>query len=99
MGGVRLDPDKISNLRSTVDSSAEGLNRTIEDIHESGCLVKDLDTGLIDFPTLYHGREVYLCWKFGEPAIEFWHGVDEGFRGRKPINDEFIANHTGAVAS
>ncbi len=98
MGGVRLDPDKMSSLRSSVDSSAEGLNRTIEDIHEGGCLVKDLDTGLIDFPTLYHGREVYLCWKFGESSIQFWHGVDEGFRGRKPITDEFIANHTGAVA-
>jgi hypothetical protein len=99
MGGVRIDPEKIGDLRNTVESSAEGLNRTVEGIQESGCLVKDLDTGLIDFPTLYHGREVYLCWRFGEAAIEFWHGVEEGYRGRKPINDEFIANHGGTAKS
>jgi hypothetical protein len=50
---------------------------------------------LIDFPALYQGREVLLCWKLGEDRIAFWHGVDEGFRGRKPIDDEFRENHRG----
>jgi hypothetical protein len=58
-------------------------------------VVKDLDIGLIDFPTLFHGVEVYLCWKLDEPAIEFWHGVDEGFRGRKAIDRDFRDNHRG----
>jgi hypothetical protein len=51
--------------------------------------VKDLDTGLVDFPTLFRGQEVYLCWKLGEASIEFWHSVDEGFRGRKAIDRDF----------
>jgi hypothetical protein len=44
---------------------------------------------------LLHGEEVYLCWKLGESAIHFWHGVHEGFRGRKPIDQEFIEHHQG----
>ena len=99
MGGIRVDPEKIGGLRSSVESSIKGLQRTIEDIQESGCLVKDLDVGLIDFPTLYHGREVYLCWRFGESAIQFWHGIEEGFRGRKSIDQEFLANHGESAAS
>ena len=51
--------------------------------------MKDLDTGLVDFPTLFRGQEVYLCWKLGEPSIEYWHSVDQGFRGRKPIDRDF----------
>jgi hypothetical protein len=99
MGGTRVDPEKIGGLQSTVESSIKGLERAIEDIQESGCLVKDLDIGLIDFPTLYHGREVYLCWQFGEPGIQYWHGIEEGFRGRKSIDQEFIANHGESVTS
>ena len=57
----------------------------MEQVQSFGCLIKDLDVGLIDFPTLYRGEEVYLCWKLGEDGIEFWHGVSEGFRGRKKI--------------
>src|ERR1019366_170965 len=58
----------------------------VDAVLETGCLVKDLDIGLVDFPTLFRGTEVYLCWKLGESGIAFWHGVDEGFRGRKPID-------------
>ena len=58
-------------------------------------MVKDLDVGLIDFPTLYRGEEVYLCWKLGETGIQYWHGIDEGFRGRKKIDRDFLDNHKG----
>ena len=58
-------------------------------IENCGCVVKDLDIGLIDFPFELDGREVYLCWKLGEPSIAFWHNTDEGFAGRKPINSQF----------
>ena len=71
------------------------LRSAIEEVQEIGCLIKDLDIGLIDFPTTYHGNEVYLCWKLGESGIEYWHGVDEGFRGRKPIDQDFLDNHEG----
>ena len=56
-------------------------------IQETGCVVKDLDEGLVDFPSLIEGEEVYLCWKLGEEHIDFWHGVDEGFAGRKPLDE------------
>jgi hypothetical protein len=71
----------------------------MDSIQEIGCLVKDLDIGLLDFPTLYRGREVYLCWRLGEQRIEHWHGVDEGFRGRKPVDDDFRENHRGEAVA
>ena len=64
-------------------------------MNELGAQIKDLDIGLIDFPTMYRGREVLLCWKLGEERIAFWHGTDEGFKGRKAINDEFREQHRG----
>jgi hypothetical protein len=95
LGGAIVDREKLLALRSRRDAVAMRLKEKIEAIHESGCLVKDLDVGLLDFPTLFRGEEVYLCWKLGEPDIRFWHGVHEGFRGRKPIDQEFIENHRG----
>ena len=94
-GGVMVDHSKLLDRKHRRDSSARGLQESIEKIHEYGCLVKDLDVGLIDFPTLFNGQEVYLCWKVGESGIQFWHGVEEGFRGRKPIDQEFLDHHQG----
>ena len=57
------------------------------DIEATGCILRDLDLGLIDFPFRARGGStVYLCWKLGEPAIRFWHGTDEGFAGRKSLD-------------
>jgi hypothetical protein len=95
LGGVRVDHSKVMDIKRRRESSAERLKDAVEKIQDFGCVVKDLDIGLIDFPTLFHGEEVYLCWKLGESGIEFWHGVHEGFRGRKPIDAEFLAEHRG----
>jgi hypothetical protein len=57
----------------------------IEAVQKHGCIVKDLDLGLVDFPALRGGQLVNLCWKMDEPAIAFWHGMDEGFGARKSI--------------
>jgi len=95
MGGVAVDRDRALDSRSRRESAASELRTAIEEVQEVGCLIKDLDIGLIDFPTTYHGNEVYLCWKLGESAIEYWHGVEEGFAGRKPIDEEFLENHEG----
>jgi hypothetical protein len=95
MGGVIVDRERALTARSRRDAAAAMLREAIEAVQETGCVVKDLDIGLVDFPTLFRGVEVYLCWKLGEPGIEFWHGVDEGFRGRKPIDREFLDNHRG----
>ena len=94
-GGARVNHSAALEMKGSKEEAARGLKGCVEDIHKFGCLVKDLDTGLIDFPTLFQEREVYLCWKLGEAGIQFWHGVDEGFRGRKPIDAEFLAQHRG----
>lgn len=95
MGGMLVDSKHVSAMRSRVEALTSRLRELIEEIHEWGCLVKDLDTGLCDFPSLYRGQEVYLCWKLGEDRIENWHPVEEGFQGRRPIDAEFLENHHG----
>ncbi len=95
LGGARVDPGPMLELRRRRNALGAELKQALERMESEGCLVKDLDLGLVDFPTRFQGREVYLCWKLGEPRIEFWHGVDEGYRGRKPIDGEFLAGHGG----
>lgn len=89
MGGIELNPARIAEKKLIRNSNVEKLKALIENIQQSGCLVKDLDMGLVDFPALLNNEEVYLCWKLGEPRIDFWHGVTEGFAGRKRISGEF----------
>jgi len=59
--------------------------RLIDRIEAYGCILKDLDLGLLDFPSMREGRPIYLCWKAGEAALSHWHGIDEGFADRKRI--------------
>jgi hypothetical protein len=92
-GGMQVDRGRLLTIKQRQDQTALELKAKLEEIELIGCLVKDLDIGLIDFPTIYRGQEVYLCWKFGETGIGFWHGVTEGFRGRKPIDEEFRRSH------
>jgi hypothetical protein len=94
-GGSRVDPGPILAARARRDTSAAALKEIFDRVQKMGVLIKDLDIGLIDFLTQYHGNEVCLCWKLGEDRIRFWHGLEEGFRGRKPIDDEFLQNHRG----
>jgi hypothetical protein len=95
LGGSIADRDSFAELRLQRDTAASALNHTIENIHSLGCQVKDLSLGLVDFPTLYRDEEVLLCWRFGEETIEFWHGLEDGFGGRKAIDQEFLDNHRG----
>jgi hypothetical protein len=95
MGGMMVDRDGVIDTRNRRDETRSKLGTAIEQVQEVGCVVKDLDMGLIDFPTLFRGEEVYLCWKLGEEKIAFWHGVDEGFRGRKAIDQDFLDHHRG----
>ena len=95
MGGILVRREDVVASRTRKDSSARVLKAAMERIEEIGCQIKDLDTGLIDFPTLYRDQEVYLCWKLGETGISFWHHIADGFRGRQAINSEFLANHRG----
>ncbi len=61
------------------------LDALIHNIQDKGVIIKDINTGLLDFPAIKDGREVYLCWKHGEGPIAFWHEIEDGFAGRQPI--------------
>ena len=89
-GGMAVDQEAASHTRQVRDQSASRLKSMLECFEEIGCVVKDLEIGLIDFPCLYRGKEVYLCWRLGEPDIEFWHPVEAGFAGRRKIDQDFL---------
>lgn len=61
------------------------IRQTIQAIQTQGVQVKDIDRGLLDFPSRREGREIFLCWQYGEPSVQFWHGIEAGFAGRQPI--------------
>lgn len=65
----------------------EALREQIEAIQETGCVIKDIEVGLVDWPALHKGREVLLCWKYGEPEVAFWHETHTGFDGRRPVSE------------
>jgi hypothetical protein len=82
-GGVR--PHEVDELQATIDEEAAEVVRSVAELQELGLLVKDLDEGLVDFPALRDGEEVLLCWRLGEEEVAFWHSLDDGFAGRKPL--------------
>jgi hypothetical protein len=82
-GGVA--PSEPGELASAAEEHGAVIARCLERIQAIGAQVKDLDTGLIDFPTLRDGEEALLCWQVGEDEIGWWHGTDEGFAGRRPL--------------
>jgi hypothetical protein len=96
-GGAQVDQGKLIETMSRRDAAAVQLRDALAAIQEHGCVVKDLDMGLLDFPALYRGEEVCLCWKLGEPEIRFWHRPEEGYRGRKPIDREFLDDSRGSA--
>ena len=63
----------------------------IEKLEETDCLVQDLELGIVDFYCRFEGRDIFLCWKLGEKGIRFWHEIEAGYIGRKPIVD--LARH------
>jgi len=87
LGGTFPPLADLLRKKTEHDQAAERLAEVVNRIQDSGVIVKDLDVGLIDFPSLLDGEEIYLCWKLGEDHIAFWHGVDEGFAGRKPLDE------------
>ncbi len=89
LGGSEINPAAVLELKRARDEALRTLRNVVGKIEASGCLVKDLDSGLIDFPALLGNEEVYLCWKLGEDSIRYWHRVEEGFAARKPVGDDF----------
>jgi hypothetical protein len=83
--GGNVEPHELEEVQEQLDEEVAGIARCVARIHEVGALVKDLDDGLVDFPATRDGEDVLLCWRLGEEEIGFWHGLDEGFSGRKPL--------------
>jgi len=83
--GGDMEPRELREVQERLDEEVTGIARCVSRIHELGALVKDLDDGLIDFPARRQGEEVLLCWRLGEDEVGHWHGLEEGFSGRKPF--------------
>ncbi|MGI0007079.1 MAG: DUF2203 domain-containing protein [Nitrosotalea sp.] len=85
------NPKYMANFKDSIikkqelNSAITSFYKSIEDLEATGVSVKSIDQGLMDFPSLMFNEEIWLCWKQGETEIKFWHGKDEGFNGRKPI--------------
>ena len=75
-----------SRSLSAIVQDFERLDALVHHILDTGVLIKDINIGLLDFPALKDGREVYLCWQYGEADIAYWHEVEAGYSGRQPIN-------------
>jgi hypothetical protein len=67
------------------DHIVQDANKILEQIHAWGCRVTDVETGLVDFPARVDDHDVYLCWRIDEPEVQFYHGLEEGYAGRKPL--------------
>jgi len=85
-GGLMVSYESAARVRLARNRSEEAIRAALEEITSTGCVVKDLDVGLLDFPSRIDDQEVYLCWRLGEDRIRFYHRQDEGFSGRKPID-------------
>ena len=98
---LRAQRDELRDLKATFDAAASGdegrrlrlrmqglvdqMQATVARIDGWGITLRDIDTGLIDFPALVNGRQVWLCWQLGEGPVEWWHELDTGFSGRRPL--------------
>ncbi len=87
-GGCELDIVALSRRKAERDKSVQHLKDTVEEITAMGVQVKDLELGLLDFPCIVDGETILLCWKLGEERIAHWHGLEEGYKGRKPVTDK-----------
>ena len=80
-----LTPDDLLRNRPAARALIEELDAIVQEIEDSGAHLKDVQLGLVDFPSERDGEIVYLCWQFGEPEVAFWHRMEDGFSGRQPL--------------
>src|SRR5579864_5984686 len=83
--GGNLRRKEVAELRQELEGAHRDLRGLLAELSELGVQVKDVDRGLLDFPSVVDGREALLCWQVGEPRIEFWHTPEDGFAGRRPL--------------
>ncbi|MBI5377453.1 MAG: DUF2203 domain-containing protein [Thaumarchaeota archaeon] len=89
---METNPKYMSNFKDyatkkqELNTAISNFYKSIEDLESTGVMIKSVEEGLLDFPSIRFNEEVWLCWKEGETEIKFWHGKDEGFMGRKPLS-------------
>lgn len=87
----KKDPPAASPFQSRIEEYTRRVNEfyaAVESLHQTGCLLKDLDAGLVDFHAHHQGHLVFLCWKLGEPKVAHWHEMDSGFASRQPLSGD-----------
>ena len=88
-GGMKVDVSIAAKTRMEMEAHLQRVRESIAEIDSIGVQVKDLEAGLLDFPCRLDDQVVLLCWRMGEPSIEHWHTMEEGFQGRQPLDERF----------
>lgn len=88
-GGLTVNIAEVAQNRTAIEAEVQRAKEALGEIDAIGVQVKDLDTGLLDFPCRVEGELVLLCWRRGENRIEYWHTLESGFRGRQPVDERF----------
>jgi hypothetical protein len=88
-GGLKVDVPAVVKLRAEIEIHMQQVRESVSEIDSIGVQVKDLDAGLLDFPCRLEDELVLLCWRMGEPAIEHWHTMESGIKGRQPVDERF----------
>ncbi|MBM2826325.1 MAG: hypothetical protein HW403_389 [Dehalococcoidia bacterium] len=84
-GNYRANEREIRRVQEEINELVGELQQLVSQVHAVGCVVKDMEMGLVDFLTLRDGEEMYLCWRLGEERIGFWHTIEGGYGARQPI--------------
>jgi hypothetical protein len=88
-GGMRVNAGEVAKQRTEMEDQLKQVRESVAEIDAIGVQVKDLESGLLDFPCRVEDQIVLLCWQMGEPAIEHWHTVEGGFKARQPVDERF----------
>ena len=95
---IKKEADTLKDEAEMTDAM-ERLGKEIQKLEELGCVLKDLNIGLLDFPAVRLGTRVWLCWKLGEESVGFWHDLHEGYAGRKTVNEKEFYEDDLAIKS
>ena len=88
-GGMRVNTANVARQRAEIEDHLKRVRESVAEIDAIGVQVKDLESGLLDFPCRVDDQVVLLCWRMGEPSIEHWHTVESGFQDRQPVDERF----------
>ena len=96
--GIKDEADQAKD-DTEMTSAMKKLEGEVKKLEEMGCVLRDMSTGLVDFPAVRLGERVWLCWKLGEDHVGFWHTRHEGYAGRKPVEEKEFYDDDLAIRS